>query len=166
MNAGVGSLKTSETERVRCMKSSDKPIVVEETFRATPESVWRAITEADHMRAWFFESIPDFKPVVGFRVEFDVDSGGRRFPHMWRVTRVVPGELIELNWRYGGYPGDSYVTFELIRGGDSTRLKLTHVVKEDFPDDVPEFKRESCVAGWRYFINQRLNQYLASTVSD
>ena len=160
------SLKTSEPQDNQSMKSSDGPIVVEETFRTSSESVWRAITDVVQMRTWFFDNIPDFKPIVGFQVEFSVNSGGRKFPHIWRVTRVIPGELVELNWRYGGYAGDSYVTFELVRGRDSTRLRLTHIVKEDFPDDVPEFRRESCLAGWRYFINQRLRQHLAGTISD
>jgi hypothetical protein len=37
---------------------------------------------------------------------------------------------------------------------------LTVEVLEDFPDDIPEFRRESCIGGWNYFINHRLKEYL------
>ncbi len=30
----------------------------------------------------------------------------------------------------------------------------------DFPDDVPEFERESCLGGRQYFIGQALKAYL------
>jgi uncharacterized protein YndB with AHSA1/START domain len=144
------------------MKKNEKPIIVEETYVATPDTVWKAITEANQMRKWFFENIPDFKPIVGSKVEFNVDSGGRIFPHLWRVTRVIPEKLIEINWKYGGYPGDSLVLFELSKEMSTTKLRLTHTVVEEFPEDIPGFQRDSCIAGWRYFINQRLKQYLGS----
>jgi uncharacterized protein YndB with AHSA1/START domain len=143
------------------MKKNEKPIIIEETFERGLQYVWNAITDVDQMRKWFFENIPDFKPVVGFEVEFNIDAGERTFLHLWKITRVVPLKLIEYNWRYGGYPGDSYVTFLIERENDLTKLKLTHVVSKDFPDEVPEFTRDSCISGWKYFINQRLKQYLS-----
>ena len=142
------------------MKKSDKPIVVEEEFNKNIDTVWKAITEPEQMRKWFFENIPDFKLVVGFKIEFNVESGERSFLHKWRIMRVAPKRLIEYNWKYGGYQGDSYVKFEIREEGDSIRLKLTHTVTEDFQERVPEFERESCQDGWHYFINQRLKEYL------
>jgi len=142
------------------MKRNEKPIIVEELFDRDLESVWNAITEAEQMRKWFFEEIPVFKPVVGFEVEFNVDTGSKSFLHQWKITKVIPRKLIEYNWKYGGYSGDSFVSFELIQKNDSTKLKLTHVVTEDFQEDVPEFERESGIAGWQYFIKKRLKNYL------
>jgi uncharacterized protein YndB with AHSA1/START domain len=135
------------------MKKDEQPIVVEEIFSLTIDSVWDAITEVDQMRRWFFENIPDFKPVPGFNVEFNVVNGGKIFLHKWRINSAIPKKLIEINWMYDGYPGDSYVAFELELIDGSTRLRLTHTITEDFPDEIPEFKRESCIAGWKYFIN-------------
>lgn len=142
------------------MKRADQPIIVEETYNKPIQKVWEAITEPEQMRKWFFDNIPDFKPVVGFETEFDVSSGERVFPHQWKVTKVEPGRLIEYNWKYGGYEGDAYVTFELTKEGSSTRLMLTNTVVEDFQEDIPEFKRESCIGGWNYFIKERLKEYL------
>jgi len=142
------------------MKRIDPPIIVEETYNKPIETVWRAITEPVQMRKWFFDNIPDFKPEVGFEIEFDVETGGRVFPHQWKITKVESGKLIEYNWKYGGYQGDAYVTFELTPEENATRLRLTNIVVEDFQDDIPEFKRESCIGGWNYFIKERLKKYL------
>ena len=142
------------------MKQIDPPIIVEETYNKPIETVWRAITEPVQMRKWFFDNIPDFKPEVGFEIEFDVETGGRVFPHQWKITKVESGKLIEYNWKYGGYQGDAYVTFELTPEENATRLRLTNIVVEDFQDDIPEFKRESCIGGWNYFIKERLKKYL------
>jgi uncharacterized protein YndB with AHSA1/START domain len=142
------------------MKRDEKPIIVEEKFENNLESVWNAITEIEQMREWFFENIPYFKPKVGFEVDFYVDTGERSFLHQWKVTRMIPQKVIEYNWKYGGYPGDSFVTFKVDREKYLTKLRLTHTVTKDFPVDVPEFERESCYSGWRYFIKHRLKEYL------
>ena len=142
------------------MKRSEEPIIVEAVFENSLESVWSAITELEKMREWFFENIPRFKPEVGFEVEFDVDAGERSFLHQWKITKVTAKRLIEFNWKYGGYPGDSYVSFRLEQANGPTKLPLTHTTTEDFPEDIPEFKRESGVAGWQYFIKDRLKEYL------
>jgi hypothetical protein len=31
---------------------------------------------------------------------------------------------------------------------------------QSFPGHIPEFKRESCLAGWQYFIRERLKKFL------
>ena len=144
------------------MRVDEKPVVVEETFDAEIDRVWKALTEVDLMRQWYFENIPAFKPEVGSETEFNVKSQGRDFLHKWKVTEVVPGEKIAYDWKFEGYPGDSTVVFELSGTDGATKLRLTCIVKESFPDDIPEFKRESCVAGWQYFISQSLKEFLKS----
>jgi len=73
---------------------------------------------------------------------------------------VVPNRLLTLECQYGGYPGDSFVTFELTPSGEGTHLKLTHRGLETFPTDKPAFSRESGVKGWTYFICQSLKTFL------
>jgi uncharacterized protein YndB with AHSA1/START domain len=142
------------------MKQSDPAVVVEQRFGVDADTVWRAITEVDQMRQWFFENIPAFEAAVDFETQFTVSNEGRDFLHRWRVTEVVPRKRLVYDWRYEQYPGDSFVTFELFEESGSTRLRLTATVREDFPDDIPEFRRDSCVGGWEYFIQQRLKAYL------
>ncbi len=69
-------------------------------------------------------------------------------------------QKITYNWRYKEYPGDSFVTFQLTNDKNNVQLKLTTVVVENFPKDIPEFTRESCIGGWNYFIKERLKQFL------
>jgi uncharacterized protein YndB with AHSA1/START domain len=142
------------------MKKEDKPVVVEETFNKSVEEVWSAITELDQMVKWYFDNIPEFKPEVGFETKFIVKSEERTFPHLWKIVEVIPNKKIKYNWKYENYPGDSYVTFELFDEEGSTKLVVTNEVVEDFPNDIPEFKRESCKAGWNYFIKERLKNFL------
>ncbi len=145
------------------MKENDKPVIVEQTFNATIDTVWKSITEIDLMRQWYFENIPAFEPEVGFETQFTVRSQGRDFLHMWKVTEVVPMKKMAYNWRYDGYPGDSFVVFELFKQNNHTKLKLTHSVQESFPEHIPEFSKESCIGGWEFFIKNSLKEYLEKT---
>ena len=145
------------------MRSSDEPIVVEQTFNATIDTVWKAITQVDLMRQWYFDNIPSFRSEVGFETQFNVHSEGRDFLHMWRVTEVVPGKKIVYDWRFAEYAGDASVAFELIKQDNLTSLRLTCTIRESFPEGIPEFTRESCIGGWEYFIKKSLKEYLERT---
>ena len=143
------------------MKMGDPPINVEQVFTVPPEKVWSAITEIDQMRQWFFDNIPEFKAEIGFETRFTVNSGKSDFVHLWKITEVIPLKRITYNWKYEDYLGDSFVNFALSEHHKGqTTLTLTVEIVEDFPQDIPEFKRESGVAGWNYFIAERLRAYL------
>ena len=142
------------------MRKNDEPIIIEQTFHRSIETVWNAITVIEQMRQWYFENIPSFEPEVGFETQFNVQSQDRNFLHVWKVTEVVPLKMITYNWKYKGYPGDSYVMFELFKQNNLTKLRLTHQVQESFPEDIPEFARESGVEGWTFFISKRLKEFL------
>ncbi|MCZ7602054.1 MAG: SRPBCC domain-containing protein [Melioribacteraceae bacterium] len=144
------------------MKTTDEPIIVEEEFNQPTSKVWKAITEVDQMRKWFFTNILDFKPEIGFETQFNVSSGERDFLHLWKIVEVTPNKLIKYNWKYKDYSGDSFVTFELDDHGSKSLLRVTTEVIEDFSDDIPEFKPESCKGGWEYFIQNSLKSYLDS----
>jgi len=136
------------------------PIVVKQTYNAPIAVVWKAITEKDQMRQWYFEPMTEFKPEVGFETEFDVEFEGQIFPHQWEVTEVVPETRIVYDWRYGGYAGDSSVTWELSETPDGTKLKLTHRGQETFSQDNPAFSREAGEEGWRYLLHESLKAFL------
>ena len=142
------------------MKRADPPIVVEQTFHVSAARLWKAITDPLEMRQWFFEQIPDFRPEAGFRTAFVVQNEGRSFTHTWSIREVIPEEKIVYNWYYPEFPGDSNVHFEIESREKDILLRVFTEILEDFPDDIPEFKRASCVAGWEYFIQDRLPAYL------
>lgn len=135
-------------------------IVVEQEFPVPCARVWQAITDVHEMREWYFENIPDFKAVPGFSCEFAVKSESLTFTHLWKVVEVEEHAKLSYLWRYRKYMGAYYSTFELKPDGEACHLKLTARVSEDFPAGVPEFTREACLAGWQYFIQQRLYEYL------
>ena len=141
---------------------SNTLVVVEQTFQVSKETLWGAITELGQMTQWFFDNIEAFEPKIGFKTKFVIENEGRIFPHLWTIIDVKPYEKITYNWRYEGYAGDSDVTFELIELVNGIKLKLTHQVLESFPQNIPEFTRESCLGGWNYFIKERLMSYLNS----
>ena len=142
------------------MEGSNQPIIVEQLFNASAEIVWQALTQVDQMRQWFFGNIESFNPEVGFETQFLVQTPERRFLHLWKLTEVIPEKKIKYDWKYGGYPGESTVVFELFAVQDQTKLILTHQVIENFPSDIPEFSRESGLQGWTYFIKERLVEFL------
>ncbi len=144
------------------MKTTDEPIVVEQKFSVSVESLWKAVTEIEQMKKWYFDNIPDFKAEVGFKTQFNVQNDERNFLHMWKVTEVEPLRLVKYNWEFKGYQGKSSSAFHIIKENDLVKLRLTIEVLEDFQDDVPEFARESCIEGWRYFINGRLMDFFKS----
>ena len=49
-----------------------EPVIVEQTYSATPVQVWQAITSADQMRQWYFESIELFHrfDILHLQLEF------------------------------------------------------------------------------------------------
>jgi uncharacterized protein YndB with AHSA1/START domain len=142
------------------VKDTKEPIVVEQTFNTSINNVWNAITKVDQMRKWFFENIESFKPEVGFKTQFSVQSQDRSFLHLWKLTEVIHMKKIVYNWKYGSYSGNSFVTFELFEQENQTKLRLTHEVIESFPKDIPEFSRDSGIEGWNYFIRNRLKEFL------
>ena len=141
------------------MKVSEE-IVVKQAFKKPPEIVWKVITEQDQMVQWFFKNIPDFKPEIGFQTEFLVENQDRLFTHVWEITEVVLQKKIVYDWRYKEYKGQAIVCFELLKIKEGTQLTLTHKGLTSFPQHIPEFTRESCEQGWKYFITNMLKEYL------
>ena len=142
------------------MKSTDDPIIVEQILDSSRQQIWKAISDPTEMRLWFFENIGSFSPEIGFRTQFVVLSGDRTFTHLWEIIDVVPHQRITFNWNYEEYSGDSEVSFEVLENADGLKLRLTHRVIDSFPDDIPEFSRESGLQGWRYFIQSSLKEHL------
>jgi uncharacterized protein YndB with AHSA1/START domain len=141
------------------MMSKHEPIVIERIFNAPVEKVWKAITDKDQMKQWYFD-IPEFKPEVGFEFRFEGGKEDRSYVHLCKITEVVAGRKLKYSWRYDGYGGNSFVTFELFAEGSSTRLRLTHEGLETFPSDNPDFAKENFVEGWTHIIGSSLKDFV------
>ena len=142
------------------MKKTDNEIKLEAIYQVPVGQVWEALTELDRMQKWFFSNIPNFTATIGFKTEFAVQSEDRLFIHLWEIIDVVVEKRISYRWRYRDYDGDSHVIFELEELTHGTRLCLRVRILEDFPDSIPEFRRESCITGWEYFLQSSLKSHL------
>jgi uncharacterized protein YndB with AHSA1/START domain len=139
-------------------------VVIERTFSAAPERIWKALTDVEEMRRWYFD-LKEFEPEVGFEFEFTVEHEGMKYHHLCKITEVIPQKKLAYTWRYKGHEGDSLVTYELIADGDKTRLKLTHEGLETFPK-TPYFARKSFMEGWTQIIGSSLKEFVESDDAD
>lgn len=137
-----------------------QPIVIERLFATSADALWRALTDKDEMKQWYFD-LPMFKAEVGFAFTF---TGGpspeRQYVHLCEVTEAVPGKKLSYSWRYEGYAGDSLVSFEIIPQGENTMLRLTHAGLHTFPSDNPDLAAHNFAAGWDAIVNQALLGYV------
>jgi uncharacterized protein YndB with AHSA1/START domain len=142
---------------------NNEPIIIERTYNAPASKVWKAITDKDDMKQWYFD-LPEFRPEVGFEFQFmGGKEDGKQYLHLCKVTEAVPEKKLAYSWKYDGYEGISFVTFELFEEGMRTRLKLTHAGLETFPASNPDLAKENFVKGWTEIIGTSLLQFLEKT---
>lgn len=134
------------------------PLVIERVFNAPVEKVWKAITDKEQMKQWYF-NVSSFEPEAGHEFRFEGVAEDRTYMHLCTVTEAVKEKKLTYNWRYDGYEGNSSVTFELFAEGNTTRLRLTHAGLETFPS-LPDFKRENFMAGWTEIIGTALKNFV------
>lgn len=137
----------------------NEAFIIERNMKAPAGKVWQAITNRDEMAKWYFD-LKAFKPEKGFEFEFYGGTEEKQYLHKCVVTEVIPGKKITYSWRYDGYAGISYVTFELFEEGENTRVKLTHAGLESFPSDINDFAKENFAAGWTELIGTSLKDYV------
>ena len=135
-------------------------LVIERTYSAPVEKVWKAITNKDEMKQWYFD-LSEFKPVVGFEFQFTGEGHkGEKYLHLCKITDVVVNKKLTYSWRYDGYEGISFVTFELFEEAGKTRLKLIHEGLETFPVNNPDFAKGSFTEGWTFIIGKSLKEFV------
>ena len=141
----------------------NEPFVIERTFNVPIAKIWKAITDKNEMKQWYFD-IAEFKPEVGFEFGFSAGDKEKTYLHLCKITEVITGKKLSYSWRYDGYPGSSVVTFELFAEGNNTKLKLTHAGLETFPQDNPAFAVQSFAKGWTQIIATSLPAFLEKEI--
>ncbi|MEO8413165.1 MAG: SRPBCC domain-containing protein [Ginsengibacter sp.] len=137
---------------------TQESFIIERIYKASVDIVWKAITDKDQMKEWYFD-IASFKPEVGFEFQFTGGTPEKNYLHLCKITEVIIAKKLSYSWRYDGYPGISFVTFELFAEGDTTRLRLTHAGLESFPAE-PDFTKENFAAGWNHIIGTGLKEFV------
>lgn len=144
------------------MISKPAPIIVETTVSAPISRVWKAISDKEEMKKWYFD-IPEFEPVKGFQFMFYGGDENNQYAHFCEIKEVIPESKLTYSWSYENVPADSLVTFELFDEGDEkTTIRLTHSGVENFPIDRPELAKENFVKGWNQIIGTSLPAYFDS----
>jgi uncharacterized protein YndB with AHSA1/START domain len=81
-----------------------------------PEKVWRAMTEPEHLAAWFPDTIVVERWEVGAPLRFEHEGGLYAFEG--QVLAVTPQRALEFTW------GPDTIRLELEPDGEGTRLTL------------------------------------------
>ncbi|MBC7861539.1 MAG: SRPBCC domain-containing protein [Bacteroidia bacterium] len=137
----------------------EQPFIIERTYNAPAALVWKAITNKEDMKHWYFD-LKEFRPEPGFEFQFEGGPPEKSYLHLCKITEVVPEKKITYSWRYDGYEGISFVTFELFAEGNKTTVKLTHAGLETFPASNPDLAKENFATGWNHIIGISLKEYL------
>ncbi len=142
-----------------------QPIALERLFTVSISKVWKAITDRNEMEKWYFD-LAEFKPEKGFQFQFPGGpSPEKQYLHLCEITEIIPEKKLTYSWRYEGYPGNSFVTFELFEQGNDTLLKLTHEGIETFSEENPDFAIGNFAEGWNHIIHTSLKTCLESAAS-
>jgi uncharacterized protein YndB with AHSA1/START domain len=137
----------------------EKAIVIGRTFNAPIAKVWKAITDKKEMKKWYFD-LKEFKPEVGFEFQFEGGTEENKYLHLCKIREVIEGKKLTYSWRYYGYTGIYFVTFELFAEGNKTKVRLTHEGLETFPGNNLDFDRHNFVEGWTHIIGTSLKEYV------
>jgi uncharacterized protein YndB with AHSA1/START domain len=138
---------------------STQPLIVERVYDAPVGKVWKAITDKEEMKQWYFD-LDEFRPEVGFEFSFyGQGKTGEKYLHLCRITDVEVNRKLRYSWSYKGYPGMSFLTFELFPEGDGTRLRLTHEGLETF-GETGDLTRQNFETGWTDFTGKLLRDHL------
>jgi uncharacterized protein YndB with AHSA1/START domain len=118
------------------------------TLACAPHAVWRALTTAEGLSAWFGERASiDLRPGGEARLTF---AGGMRVE--MRVERVEEPTVFAYTWRLPDLPADdprrTYVEFTLEPHGAGTRLRVVETGFAQLPVETRRETFDSHGEGW------------------
>jgi uncharacterized protein YndB with AHSA1/START domain len=65
------------------------PFTIERVFDAAVNVLWKAMTDKDEMKQWYFD-LKEFKAEPGFRFSFTGGKDDRQYLHLCEVIDVIP----------------------------------------------------------------------------
>uniref|UniRef100_UPI0023F503DE SRPBCC family protein n=1 Tax=Chryseobacterium joostei TaxID=112234 RepID=UPI0023F503DE len=136
------------------------PIIVQYTINAPAEKVWKALTDQNEMKSWYFD-IQDFELKVGNKFNFYEPGGENKYHHQCEILEIITNKKLKHTWAYPDFSDlKTTVTWELQPEDDGTLVKLTHEDIENFKDLGDGFSRENFTGGWNSILGQSLKKYL------
>ena len=136
------------------------PIIVQYEIEAPVDKVWKALTDKNEMKFWYFD-IPDFVAEAGQIFNFFEPGGENKYHHQGEILDILPNQKLKHTWSYPDYSSvKTTVTLELIPEKDETLVRLTHEGIENFKGLGDNFSRESFTEGWNTILGKNLKGYL------
>lgn len=136
------------------------PITVQYTINAPAEKVWKALTDKNEMKSWYFD-IQDFVLETGKEFNFYEPGGENKYHHHAQILEIIPHQKLKHTWSYPDFSAlKTIVTWELLPEDGQTLVKLTHEDIENFKDLGEGFSRENFTKGWNTILGQSLKEYL------
>lgn len=136
------------------------PIIVQYTINAPAEKVWKALTDQNEMKSWYFD-IQDFELKVESIFNFYEPGDEKKYHHQCEILEIIPNKKLKHTWAYPDFSDvKTTVTWELQSEDGGTLVKLTHEDIENFKDLGEGFSRENFTGGWNSILGQSLKQYL------
>jgi len=141
-------------------QTSSKTRTIEQsvTIKASPEMVFKAITDARELARWFPSTAEsDPRPGGAFKYTFKNENAQHDHVREGRYLEVVPTKMVRYPWHMS--PGDTPTTveFTLASAGKETTLSLIHSgwgMGSELDNTV-----EMHVKGWGFFL-QNLKSYV------
>lgn len=136
------------------------PIIVQYKINAPIEKIWKALTDQNEMKSWYFD-ILDFELKVGNIFNFYEPRDEKKYHHQCEIIEIIPNKKLKHTWAYPDFSDlKTTVTWELQSEDGGTLVKLTHEDIENFKDLGEGFSRENFTGGWNSILGQSLKQYL------
>ncbi|WP_434981561.1 SRPBCC family protein [Daejeonia sp. YH14] len=135
-------------------------VIIKEKINAPVEKVWKALTDRNLMKGWFFD-IPDFELEEHHQFNFFEPGDGKKFHHHCEILQIVPMHKLKYSWSYPEFSKDkTLVKWELEDDDDGTMLTLTHKGLENFEHLGKDFTFDKFEQGWNEIIGTSLKGFL------
>lgn len=136
------------------------PITVQYKINAPAEKVWKALTDKNEMKSWYFD-IRDFALEIGKEFNFYEPGGENKYHHQGKILEIIPNQKLKHTWSYPDFSAlKTVVTWELFPEDGQTLVKLTHENIENFKDLGEGFSRDNFTQGWNTILGQSLKEYV------
>lgn len=136
------------------------PITVQFKINAPIEKVWKALTNKNEMKNWYFD-IPDFELEVGKQFNFYEPGDEKKYHHQGEILEIISHQKLKHSWSYPEFSNEkTIVNWEIQPADGETIVTLIHENIDNFKEFGENFSRESFTEGWNGIIGQSLRQYL------
>lgn len=139
---------------------SDLSISIEEIYAAPISTLWRAITDKEEMKQWYFD-IKDFVLQKDTVFNFYESGGKNLYHHRCVILEIVPNKKLQYTWTHPSHSkGSSILTWILDTTDNGTKVTLIHEGVENLMDGGDAFKKENYLIGWTEILGTSLKNFV------